>query len=92
MSYQVRKRDGKIADFDIAKIAHAIKLAFEAQNKQYHDGVIDFLALKVTADFEPGLSMLRIFRTPLNQFSFRQATRISPRRTFFTESSAKKCA
>ena len=53
MSYQVRKRDGKIADFDIAKIAHAIKLAFEAQNKQYHDGVIDFLALKVTADFEP---------------------------------------
>ena len=53
MSYQVRKRDGKIADFDISKIAHAVKQAFEAQNKQYHDGVIDFLALKVTADFEP---------------------------------------
>ncbi len=53
MSYQVRKRDGKIADFDITKIAHAVKQAFEAQNKQYHDGVIDFLALKVTADFEP---------------------------------------
>ena len=53
MSYQVRKRDGKIAEFDISKIAHAVKQAFEAQNKQYHDGVIDFLALKVTADFEP---------------------------------------
>ena len=53
MSYQVRKRDGKIADFDITKISHAVKQAFEAQNKQYHDGVIDFLALKVTADFEP---------------------------------------
>ncbi len=51
--YQVIKRDGKVAEFDIAKIADAITLAFEAQNKQYHPGVIDFLALKVTADFEP---------------------------------------
>ena len=51
--YQVIKRDGKITDFDIAKISHAITLAFEAQEKQYHPGVIDFLALKVTADFEP---------------------------------------
>ena len=28
-------------------------MAFEAQEKQYHPSVIDFLALKVTADFEP---------------------------------------
>jgi ribonucleoside-triphosphate reductase len=53
MSYQVIKRDGKIAEFDIKKIAAAITQAFEAQNKAYHPGVIDFLALKVTADFEP---------------------------------------
>ena len=53
MSYQVVKRDGKIAEFDIKKIAAAITQAFEAQNKEYHPGVIDFLALKVTADFEP---------------------------------------
>ncbi len=51
--YKVVKRDGKVADFDIAKIAQAITKAFEAQEKQYHTGVIDFLALKVTADFEP---------------------------------------
>ena len=51
--YQVLKRDGKIADFDLAKINDAIKMAFEAQEKQYHPSVIDFLALKVTADFEP---------------------------------------
>ena len=50
--YQVIKRDGKISEFDIAKIAKAIEAAFEAQNKQYHPSVIDFLALKVTADFE----------------------------------------
>ena len=51
--YQVVKRDGKIAEFDIQKIAAAITKAFEAQNKQFVPGVIDFLALKVTADFEP---------------------------------------
>ena len=51
--YQVIKRDGAIAEFDIQKIAVAITKAFEAVKKQYHPGVIDFLALKVTADFEP---------------------------------------
>ena len=51
--YQVVKRDGQIADFDIAKISAAITKAFEAQKKQYHPTIIDMLALKVTADFEP---------------------------------------
>ena len=51
--YQVVKRDGKVADFNIGKIAEAIKLAFESKEKQYHPSTIDFLALKVTADFEP---------------------------------------
>ena len=51
--YQVLKRDGKVMDFNLSKINDAIKLAFEAQEKQYHPSVIDFLALKVTADFEP---------------------------------------
>jgi len=51
--YQVIKRDGKVADFNITKISEAIKKAFESQEKQYHPSTIDFLALKVTADFEP---------------------------------------
>ena len=46
--YQVQKRNGKVIDFDITKISNAIKLAFEAQEKNYHPSVIDFLALKVT--------------------------------------------
>ena len=50
--YQVIKRDGKVVDFDLAKISSAIVKAFEAQDKQYHPSVIDLLALKVTADFE----------------------------------------
>ena len=51
--YQIIKRDGKIADFDISKIASAMKKAFEATNTEYTDNIIDFLALKVTADFLP---------------------------------------
>ena len=51
--YQVIKRNDKVVDFDLAKIANAIRKAFDARNKQYNDSVIDFLALKVTADFEP---------------------------------------
>ena len=50
--YQVVKRDGQIADFDIGKISVAITKAFEAIGKQYHPSVIDFLALKVTSNFE----------------------------------------
>ena len=50
--YRVVKRDGKVAEFDIRKISAAITKAFEAQNKQYHPGVMDMLALRVTSDFE----------------------------------------
>ncbi|MBE6367415.1 MAG: ribonucleoside triphosphate reductase [Lentisphaerae bacterium] len=51
--YQVQKRNGKNIDFDLSKISNAIKMAFEAQEKQYNQSIIDFIALKVTADFEP---------------------------------------
>ena len=51
--YRVQKRDGSIVDFDLSKIRDAIEKAFIAQNKNYEGSVIDFLALKVTADFEP---------------------------------------
>ena len=51
--YQVTKRDGQIAKFDITKISEAIRRAFTAQEKEYNQDIIDLLALKVTADFEP---------------------------------------
>ena len=51
--YYVSKRDGKIVDFDINKIADAIKKAFDATGTEFNDSVIDFLALKVSADFLP---------------------------------------
>ena len=51
--YRVVKRDNSVAEFDIKKISEAIIKAFEATEKQYNSSVIDLLALKVTADFEP---------------------------------------
>ena len=67
--YKIIKRDGKIVDFDITKIANAIKKAFEATRHGVQpDDIIDFLALKVTADLpaeDQGRLILpsRIFRT-----------------------------
>lgn len=54
--YQVRKRDGKIAEFNLSKISEAIRKAFEAQEKNYNQDIIDMLALKVTAAFEPKIT------------------------------------
>ena len=54
--YQVVKRDGKVTEFEISKISKAITKAFEALDKQYHPSVIDMLALRVTAEYEPLIS------------------------------------
>ncbi len=51
--YRIIKRDGKQVDFDISKITNAMKKAFDATETDYTDNIIDFLALKVTADFLP---------------------------------------
>ncbi len=49
--YNVVKRDSKIVDFNLSKISDAITQAFEACQKEFNQDIIDFLALKVTADF-----------------------------------------
>ena len=54
--YQVVKRDGKIAEFNLSKISMAITKAFEATNKEYNPDIIDLLALKVTADYQEKIS------------------------------------
>ena len=48
---QVKKRDGKVVEFNITKIENAIKKAFEAVNKAYSQDIIELLALRVTANF-----------------------------------------
>jgi ribonucleoside-triphosphate reductase len=58
--YTVLKRDGKVVDFNLNKISEAITMAFEAQEKEFNPNIIDFLALKVTADFEPKIKEHRI--------------------------------
>ncbi|MGN0771967.1 MAG: ribonucleoside triphosphate reductase [Christensenellales bacterium] len=51
--YKVEKRDGEIVEFSLTKIVKAIERAFIAQNRQYVPSIIETLALRVTADFEP---------------------------------------
>ena len=58
--YQVTKRDGEITEFNLTKISEAIRKAFEAREKEYNQDIIDLLARKVTADFEPKIKEHKI--------------------------------
>ena len=51
--YKILKRDGNVVQFDMQKIAGAIKKAFDATETPYTDSVIDFLTLRVSAHFLP---------------------------------------
>ena len=53
--YRVKKRDGKITDFDIQKIINALRKAFEGSHRQYNDDIISMLALRVTVNFESSI-------------------------------------
>ena len=58
--FSVVKRDGELADFNIAKINDAIMKAFNACEKQYTNDMIDLLSLRVTADFQSKMKENRI--------------------------------
>ena len=50
---KVEKRDGKVVDFNLDKIAAAVEKAFNATNKLYNQDILNLLALRTTADFQP---------------------------------------
>ena len=58
--YEVVKRDGKVVEFDVKKIAGATEKAFVAVKREYHPSIIDMLALRVCADFEPKIKNNKI--------------------------------
>ena len=49
--YQVKKRDGKLVDFDLSKITTALSKAFNAKQVNYTADILNTLALRVSADF-----------------------------------------
>ncbi len=51
--YQVVKRNGEVSDFTLTRISDAIMKAFIATDMDYSNDIIDLLALRVTADFQP---------------------------------------
>ena len=49
--FQVKKRDGKIVEFDMSKISTAISKAFNAKGVNYTADILNMLTLRVAADF-----------------------------------------
>ncbi len=49
--FKVKKRDGKIVDFNLKKIRDAVERAFVAVDRNYTEDILDTVALKVTAQF-----------------------------------------
>ncbi|MEI3003416.1 MAG: ATP cone domain-containing protein [Victivallales bacterium] len=94
--YHYKKNDGKNVDFNLQKISDAIRMAFEAQEKQYHPSIIDFLALKVTADFQPkikeGLISVEDIQDSVEFVLDRRVTPTLPRLIFCTAASVKNSA
>ena len=50
--FDVQKRDGEVAEFQLHKITEAMKKAFNATGKSYSDEILELMALRVTADFQ----------------------------------------
>ena len=50
--FQVVKRDGRDAEFQLTKIDDAIIAAFNATNVEFNNDIVDMLALRVTSDFQ----------------------------------------
>ncbi len=49
--FKVRKRNNDVIDFDISKIKEAIKKAFNAENKQFNEDMLNLISLNVTSLF-----------------------------------------
>lgn len=58
--FQVVKRDGVIADFQLSKITSAISKAFDAKEKMYSKDMVEMLSMHVTADFQSKIRDNRI--------------------------------
>ena len=51
--YKVRKRDGRLTEFDLSRISVAVTKAFVATKTPQNPDIINLLTLQVTADFAP---------------------------------------
>ncbi len=51
--YKVRKRDGRLTEFDLSRISVAVTKAFVATKTPQNPDILNLLTLQVTADFAP---------------------------------------
>ena len=49
--FQVKKRDGKVVEYDMSKITTALSKAFNANQVDYTADILNMLTLRVSANF-----------------------------------------
>lgn len=59
--FEVVKRDGKVADFNLGKITTAVEQAFKATEMQYDNDILSLLSLRVSADFQKKIKENKIY-------------------------------
>ena len=59
--FEVVKRDGQVADFDLGKITAAIEKAFLACDMQYNEDILGLLSLRVSADFQKKIKENKVY-------------------------------
>ncbi|MCR4674102.1 MAG: ribonucleoside triphosphate reductase [Lachnospiraceae bacterium] len=59
--FEVVKRDGQVADFNLGKINTAVEKAFKATEMQYDDDILSLLSLRVSADFQKKIKENKIY-------------------------------
>ena len=94
--FQVEKRDGTIAEFQMKKITDAIGKAFGAKDMQFSDDMLQMLALRVTADFQSkikdGKISVEAIQDSVENVLIQSATQKWQKLTFCTASRGKKSA
>ena len=79
--FQVVKRDGEIAEFQMSKITAAIDKAFDAKEKVYSKDMIDLMALRVTADFQNKITDGKVTVEDIQDSVDRKSTRLNSSHT-----------
>ena len=67
--YKVRKRDGRLTGFDLARISTAVTKAFDATKTPHNPDIINLLTLQVTSDFASKVKILPIFPSSIIFFA-----------------------
>ena len=94
--YKVRKRDGRLTEFDLSRISVAVTKAFDATKTPQNPDIINLLTLQVTADFAPkvkgGEISVEDIQDSVEAVCSVRAMHLWQRHIFCTAKTVKNCA